>query len=107
MSLDIKTAIAAVLMLSATALPSLAENFADDAARPYAQVAQQPLFGGAVAAQAGASKSAVIAPTREEVSNAANAPTRLDATAGSSVPAVTFNPHMYDYLSGPEYRGGN
>jgi hypothetical protein len=102
-----KTAITAALLLSATALPALAENYANDAARPYRQVNQQPLFGAAVAAQPGTSKDVLVLSMRQEVSNAANAPTRVDAATGSSVPAVTANPHMYDYLSGPEYRGGN
>jgi hypothetical protein len=106
--MSIKTAISAMLLLSATALPALAENYTNDPARPDAvTVTQRPLFGGIVAAQPGTAKGAAIQPTtRKEVSNSANATTRTDAIAGSSVPAFSNNPHMYDYLSGPEYRGG-
>jgi hypothetical protein len=45
-------------------------------------------------------------PARREASNSANAVTRTDAVSGSSVPAFSTDPHMYDYLSGPAYRGG-
>jgi hypothetical protein len=43
---------------------------------------------------------------RQEARATQGLPTRTDATAGSSLPAATANPHMYDYLSGPEYQGG-
>jgi hypothetical protein len=107
--MSIKTAITAMLLLSATALPALAENYANDPARPDSHfVAQRPLFGGAVAAQPGAAWSAVTGPTtRNEANNGAFAPMRTDATVGSSVPPFSSNPHIYDYLSGPEYRGGS
>jgi hypothetical protein len=97
--MSIKSAIAAMLLLSASALPALAENYANDPARPDQPiVTQRPLFGGGVAA---------TQPTRKVVSNRANAPTQTDAIAGSSIPAVSSSAHMYDYLSGPEYRGGS
>lgn len=97
--MSIKTALSAVILLSATTLPALAEDFSHDPARPYASAlpGQRPLFGGIVA-----EKSAM----RKAASNAANAVTMSDAKAGSSVPAFSTDPHMYDYLSGPEYRGG-
>jgi hypothetical protein len=46
---------------------------------------------------------------REEVRNAAGPQIRTDVGSGSSlapVPAFSTDPHMYDYLSGAAYRGG-
>jgi hypothetical protein len=98
--MSIKTTISALLLLSATTLPALAEDYARDPARADAAgVVQAPLFGGIAAGQPGTA-------TRHEARNAKQVPTLSDATSGSSVPAALSNPHMYDYLSGPEYRGG-
>jgi hypothetical protein len=107
--MSIKAAIAAMLLLSATALPALAENYANDPARSDAPtIVQQPLFGGIVGAQPGTTKAAATRSTaRQEASADANAVTRTDATTGSSAAAPSTNAHMYDFLSGPEYRGGN
>jgi hypothetical protein len=89
--MSMKSAMTAVLLLSATALPALAEDFATDAARPYAQVEQRPVFGGIVAARRDA--------TRVEASNGAKSATQTDAVSGSSVPAFSLSPHAYDYLA--------
>jgi hypothetical protein len=46
---------------------------------------------------------------REEVRNTVGPQIRTDAGSGSSltpVPAFSTDPHMYDYLSGSAYRGG-
>jgi hypothetical protein len=103
--MHIRTVISAVVLLSATALPALAEDFWNTPARPYPRPEQRPLFGGGVAGPSGSSNGAG-ATVRKDASNAANAVTRTDALSGSFVPAFSTNPHMYDYLSGPQYRGG-
>jgi hypothetical protein len=107
---SVAAAIAAGLLVSATALPALAEDFANDPARPWPHTVlaeQRPLFGGTMAAQPGAGASGLArVTTRHEASNAAHAPTRSDAVGLSLVPSFSTDPHMYDYLSGPEYRGG-
>jgi hypothetical protein len=105
--MSIKTALTAMLLLSATALPALAENYANDPARPDAPVIlQQPLFGGIVGAQPGTTSTANGSTAWQEASAKANAVTRTDATTGSSAAAPSTSAHMYDFLSGPEYRGG-
>ena len=98
--MSIKTTIAAVLVLSATALPALAEDFANDPARPYATIEQQQqsrltvwdLIRGnhQVAKQQG---------LRQEARNPA-AETAIDVGgAGSSLPGFSLSPNAYDYLA--------
>jgi hypothetical protein len=96
--MSIKTTIAAVLVLSATALPALAEDYANDSARPYGTIEQQQqsrvtvwdlLHGNQqVAKQQG---------LRKEARNPA-AETAIDVGAGSWLPGASVNPHSYDYL---------
>jgi hypothetical protein len=100
--MTIKTILGAVMLLSATALPALAEDTASSPARPYPLPQQRALFGGGMAGQAGSSYGIVEA-ARRDASNAANAVIQTDAT---TAPAISTNPHMYDYLSGPAYQGG-
>jgi hypothetical protein len=76
--MTIKTAITAMLLLSATALPALAENYATDPARPYARV-EQPAPSGGTAAAPGA-------PMRQEASNRVDPAALTDLGAGSSLP---------------------
>jgi hypothetical protein len=105
--MSIRTVISAVVLLSATVAPALAEDYWNSAARPYPRPEQLPLFGGVAAGQSGSSSGAgSVATVRKDASNAANAVTRTDVPSDGAVPAFSTNPHMYDYLSGPEYRGG-
>src|ERR1051325_5460281 len=54
--MSIRTVMGALILLSAAAAqPALAEDTAGSSARPYALPQQQPLFGGAIAGQAGSS----------------------------------------------------
>jgi hypothetical protein len=96
--MSIKTTIAAVLLLSATALPALAEDYANDPARPYGTIEQQQqarltvwdLIQGnhQLAKQQG---------LRQEARNPA-AETAIDVGAGSSPSGSQLSPHAYDYL---------
>jgi hypothetical protein len=105
--MSIRTVISAVVLLSAMALPALAEDYWNSAARPYPRPEQRPLFGGAVAAPSGSSiGDGTVATVRKDASNAGNAVTRTDVPSDGAVPAFSTDPHMYDYLSGPTYRGG-
>jgi hypothetical protein len=105
--MSIKTIISAAMLLSAIALPALAEDTASSAARPYPLPPQRALLGGAMAGQAGSSTSVgTEAAARRDASNAANAVTQTDAANAPSVPAFSTNPHIYDHLSGPAYQGG-
>jgi hypothetical protein len=104
--MTIKTIIgAAVLLLSAAALPAAAEDTAGSPARPYPLPQQRALFGGAVASQAG-STYGTVETARRDASNAANAVTQTDALTAPPAPAISTNPHMYDHLKGPAYQGG-
>jgi hypothetical protein len=82
--MSIKTMITSVLLLSSLALPALAEDYANDAARPYARVEQQPVFGGGLASKPSLPNAAVGNAPGKEASNRVNAPTRTDAGAGLS-----------------------
>jgi hypothetical protein len=103
--MSFKTVISAVMLLSAAALPALADDFAGTAARPYPLPVQQPLFGGAASGSSNSAGS--VATVRKDASNAPNALIQTDALNGSSAAIFSTDPHMYDHLSGPEYRGGN
>src|SRR5690242_13618193 len=100
----IKTVISAVLLLSATTLPALAEDTAGSPARPYPLPQQRALFGGAVADLSGSGAGTVA--TAKAASNEANALMETDASNVSSAPVFSTDPPMYDYLSGATYRGG-
>jgi hypothetical protein len=77
-TMTLRTAVTAALLLAATALPALAENYANDPARPYARVEQEAALGASAAAPG--------APTRQEATNRVAPATLADAGAGSSLP---------------------
>jgi hypothetical protein len=106
--MSMKSVISAVMLLSTMVVPALADDYWNTPARADPpRPEQRPLFGGAVAGPSGSTYGAgAVATARKDASNAANAVTRTDALSDSSVPPFSTNPHMYDYLSGPEYRGG-